>query len=296
MSIIQPILTSSQKDEIVAYINAYRAANQAPPMTWDDTIATYSQQWSYHLVLNNVFQHSGSTLYGENLAYFQGYGEDVMILMKKSIDAWYAEISAYDFNNPTFSSATGHFTCLVWVASKTVGMGISINTTTDSVDIVMNTAPPGNVMGEFQQNVLPTVSAPPIPIPVPTPTPFPTPTPAPSPVPAPVPVPVPVPTPIPVPVPLPAPIPIPTLPDIYVKIIAELNDILYSIQRRQNRNSLISALNRIVIELNASDLPSANGLIGYLYNIMYALQRRQPSSIITTMINYLISEIKGLAV
>lgn len=285
MSIIQPIFTSQQKDEIVGYINAYRTANQAPPMVWDDTIAAFSQKWSYHLVSSSAFEHSGTTLYGENLAYFQGYGEDVMLLIKKSIDAWYAEISSYDFKNPGFSSATGHFTCLVWVSSKTFGMGLSINTTTDAVDIVMNTNPPGNIIGQFEQNVLPVISTPPTPLPGPMPVPVPTP------IPVPVPTPIPVPTPTPTPTPTPVPTPETTL---YEHLISGLYGVLYAVQRKQNRTTIISALNRIVIEIHNSSLSGANILIGNLYNIMYAIQRRQPSAIIINMINLIISELKGL--
>lgn len=163
-NIHQPVLTSDQIVEITNYVNAYRAKNQAPPMRWDPTIAEFSQHWSYYLVSNNQFKHSGNRLYGENLAYFQGYGSDVMGLIKKSIDLWYEEIVLYDFKKPGFSHATGHFTCLVWKSSTHFAMGISINTATNAVDVTMNTSPPGNYAGEYEENVLPLV-----PIPVPSP-------------------------------------------------------------------------------------------------------------------------------
>ena len=73
--------------------------------------------------------HSGNPLYGENLAYFKGYGIDIMTLLKLSIDMWYKEHTLYDYTNPTFSTATGHFTCLVWKKSVKFGMGISISDT-----------------------------------------------------------------------------------------------------------------------------------------------------------------------
>ena len=169
-TIQQPVLTSDQITEITNYVNAYRAKNQAPPLAWDATIAQFSQQWAYYLVSNNEFKHSGNNLYGENLAYFQGYGSDVMGLMKKSIDLWYDEIKLYDFNNPGFSHGTGHFTCLVWKSSTKFAMGFSINTATNAVDITMNTSPPGNYIGQFQENVLPLAPTPILPR-VPTPKP-----------------------------------------------------------------------------------------------------------------------------
>lgn len=159
-TIQQPVLTSAHIAEITNYVNAYRAQNQAPPMTWDPTIAQFSQQWSYYLVSNNQFKHSGNNLYGENLAYFQGYGSDTMGLIKKSIDLWYDEIKLYDFKNPGFSHATGHFTCLVWKSSTKFAMGFSINTATNAVDVTMNTSPPGNYSGKYEENVLPLVPTP----------------------------------------------------------------------------------------------------------------------------------------
>lgn len=82
MPILQPVLTPEQITEITNYVNAYRTTNQAPPLAWDDTIHTASQGWSFNLVSNGIFVHSKNPLYGENLAYFQGYGTDVIYLIK----------------------------------------------------------------------------------------------------------------------------------------------------------------------------------------------------------------------
>ena len=84
MSITQPSLTPDQENEIALYINNYRAKHQAPPMVWDNTIYSFSQSWSLVLSSNNLFQHSGNQLYGENLEYFQGYCSDAMVLIKNT--------------------------------------------------------------------------------------------------------------------------------------------------------------------------------------------------------------------
>jgi hypothetical protein len=159
----QPPLTESQKIEITTYINQYRKVHQAPALIWDETITNYAQTWSNYLIANNLFQHSGSQLYGENLAYFKGYGSDTMTLIKLSIDLWYKEIAYYNFSKPGFSDETGHFTCLVWKNSKSFGIGIAI--LDDTVVVSFNSSPPGNVVGEFEQNVLPKVTDVPLPTP-----------------------------------------------------------------------------------------------------------------------------------
>jgi hypothetical protein len=169
MSIIQPFFTYDNIIDITNYVNMYRARNQAPPLQWDNSITSYSQNWSYYMVSSNIFQHSGTTHYGENISFFEGYGTDQIKLIKLAIDSWYNEIALYDFNNPGYSEATGHFTCLVWLASTTFGIGISINMNTGTAYICFNTYQPGNIINEFQQNVLPLIynpNIPPIPEPI----------------------------------------------------------------------------------------------------------------------------------
>ena len=163
MSIIQPFFTYDNIIDITNYVNMYRERNQAPPLQWDNSITSYSQNWSFYMTSNNLLQHSGTTYYGENISFFEGYGTDQIKLIKLAIDNWYNEIALYDFNNPGYSEATGHFTCLVWLSSTTFGIGISINMNTGAAYICFNTYPPGNITNEFEQNVLPLIYNPIIP-------------------------------------------------------------------------------------------------------------------------------------
>uniref|UniRef100_A0A6C0I3K8 SCP domain-containing protein n=1 Tax=viral metagenome TaxID=1070528 RepID=A0A6C0I3K8_9ZZZZ len=214
-TIVQPVLTPSQITDIVSYVNKFRANHQAPPMSWSPTIYGVSQQWSYYLIANNLFQHSNNSSYGENLAHLQGYGVHPVALIKKSIDLWYAEVSAYDFTKPGFSTATGHFTCLVWFNSTQFAIGLSINSATNAVNIVMNTSPPGNYLGQFQQNVLPLLN-------------YPSPGPTPS----------------PGPIPSPGPGPGPTTP------IADLYAVLQLINTNKRKSEIVAAINRIILKLS----------------------------------------------
>jgi len=210
MSISQPILSSQNISDITDYINMYRAIFQAPPLVFDENIKLFSQYWCYYMASNNIFKHSASPIYGENISYYEGYGTDTMKLLRLAVDGWYNENSLYDFSNPGFSDATGHFTCLVWLKSTSFGIGISINETTGQAYICFNTSPAGNVLGQFQENVLPKVGFPqPVPVPIPEPVPVPIPEPVPAPIPEPAPVPIPEPVPVPIPEPVPAPIPEP---------------------------------------------------------------------------------------
>lgn len=247
MSIVQPILTQDQKTQITNYINSYRNRNQAPPMAWDDTITTFSQQWSYTLDASNTFVHSHNPLYGENLAYFQGYGTDVITLLQKSIDNWYNEIALYDFNNPGFSEATGHFTALVWKSSTMFGMGISINPATSTAYVVLNTFPPGNVIGQFEQNVLPISGT----VPVTSHNPQ----------------------------PLPSTPEVPNIPVDLTTVINGIYNLIHQLKTNQSSAITVPTLNSVISELNSITTVNPN-VISSLYYIYYMIQSNQPKRLI----------------
>jgi hypothetical protein len=91
--------------------NALRAKHGVPPLSWSASLAKTAQAWADRC----MFEHSNAGL-GENLA--QGTGD---YSGANAVNDWYGEISAYDFNNPGFSDATGHFTQVVWKDTKKVG-------------------------------------------------------------------------------------------------------------------------------------------------------------------------------
>ena len=229
-SIVQPVLSISNQIEITNYINGLRAKHSAPPLLYDTTISAFTQDWSYKMTSNNNFAHSNNNLYGENIAYLQGYGTDPVTLIKKSISLWYNEVELYDFNNPGFSSATGHFTCLVWVASTKFGIGISINNATNEAYISFNTYPPGNVIGQFKQNVFPAIGTSVVPVPAPI-----------------VPSPAPLPTPI---VPMPT-VPIGTSkpPLDKNKLISQLYSVIYMIIKSQPKSAIMASINQIINDI-----------------------------------------------
>ena len=242
-SIVQPVLSISNQIEITNYINGLRAKHSAPPLLYDTTISAFTQDWSYKMTSNNNFAHSNNNLYGENIAYLQGYGTDPVTLIKKSISLWYNEVELYDFNNPGFSSATGHFTCLVWVASTKFGIGISINNATNEAYISFNTYPPGNVIGQFKQNVFPAIGTSVVPVPAPI-----VPSPAPI-VPSPAPI-VPSATPI-VPAPIVPNVPIGTSkpPLDKNKLISQLYSVIYMIIKSQPKSAIMASINQIINDI-----------------------------------------------
>jgi hypothetical protein len=302
MPIVQIALGAADKQTITDYINQYRSLHDSPPLTWDDQIASFADNWSSYLLKNNGFYHSNNKLYGENLAYFQGYNATPVELIKKSIDLWYAEISMYDFNASQYTSGTGHFTCLVWKASRLHGFGYSYNTTTKEVVISMNTSPPGNIIGQFKENVLPLKNSgvpepTPVPVPVPIPLPEPTPLPNPTPMPIPLPEPMPIPLPEPMPVPLPEPMPIP-LPDykllkrsIIEKLYGSINQIQQQYPRYIISNSLADIYNQIS-SIPDAELYSKPNILNALKNSISAIKYRYSPYVIIRVLNNVINELK----
>jgi len=93
-----------------------------------------------------VFKHSGGAT-GENLA--AGYAN-----ASASVDAWGLEREEYNWNNPGFSEATGHFTQLVWSNTTTVGCGRTScagENQTPGWYVVCEYFPPGNIEGDNNQ-------------------------------------------------------------------------------------------------------------------------------------------------
>lgn len=73
------------------------------------------------------------------------------------VDTWYNEISLYDYNSPGFSHETGHFTQLVWRDSSRIGIGYIqlAKNKQQTIFLVANYEPKGNVSTKFPENVFP---------------------------------------------------------------------------------------------------------------------------------------------
>jgi len=142
----------SEAQAILDAHNRHRAKHCAPPVAWSDEVAAVALAWATKLRdAGCAFEHSRGRKYGENL-FFMGPAGSARGAV--AVDDWYSEVSAYDHANPGFGMSTGHFTQVVWRGTSHVGCGTA---RCPGGDIwVCNYYPPGNVLGQFPQNVLPT--------------------------------------------------------------------------------------------------------------------------------------------
>ena len=132
---------------VLAEHNKKRALHKdTPALSWSNTLASYAQDYADNYDCSGTLTHSGGQ-YGENLAL--GYDGPA------AVDAWYNEISNYDFSNPGFSSNTGHFTQVVWKSTTQVGCGIKTCGGAWGDYVICSYDPAGNYEGEYADNVEP---------------------------------------------------------------------------------------------------------------------------------------------
>merc|ERR1712224_1134987 len=127
--------------------NEYRARHGAPPLKWSNEVAEGATNWAQYLAQECKMEHNRDDDYGENLGI--GYRD-----IEGSVNAWYNEESQYDYNNPGFSSATGHFTAMVWKSTTDLGCAVGVCSSGRKV-YVCQYSPPGNSRSRFPENVLP---------------------------------------------------------------------------------------------------------------------------------------------
>lgn len=130
--------------QILAEHNAKRALHGVDSLSWDDTLASYAQNYADQYDCSGSLKHSGGQ-YGENLAL--GY------TTTGSVDAWYSEGDNYDYGSGC--SVYDHFTQVVWKSTTKVGCGYKYCNSYWGTYIVCSYDPAGNFVGECDSEVLP---------------------------------------------------------------------------------------------------------------------------------------------
>ncbi|WP_066359870.1 CAP family protein [Herbidospora mongoliensis] len=149
-----PAFAETITDAALASHNTARAQYGARPLAWNPALLPATQTWANQC----RFQHSQPNgAYGENLYATTKVADDATIV-RDAVRAWMDEAKLYNYSNPGFSGATGHFTQVVW--KSTTNLAVAVGTCPAntifpraSKYVVARYTPPGNWLGQFPQNV-----------------------------------------------------------------------------------------------------------------------------------------------
>ncbi|GMT35263.1 hypothetical protein PFISCL1PPCAC_26560 [Pristionchus fissidentatus] len=161
------------KNEIIAHHNAIRSLHGSPPLEYDGYLEGEAQRWASMLgARSSCIAHDPNRRHGECLFYFGGLTlPNARTLAALTVQSFYLERNFYDYDNyrPVFFYRTGHFTQLVWRASRRIGVGVHIQlasgggapcrpfSPTYQLYVVIKYDPPGNVQSAYayRNNVSP---------------------------------------------------------------------------------------------------------------------------------------------
>ena len=106
--------------------NSLRAKHGAQPLKWSDECAASAQKQAdacqRSRKLFHGFCEGPSGGHGQN-----AYWHSASAKPEQAIQSWYDEVNkpGYDFKRHGFAKGTGHFTQVVWVDTRSVGMAVS---------------------------------------------------------------------------------------------------------------------------------------------------------------------------
>lgn len=147
--------------------NKFRESHNAPPLQWSSELTRDAQEWANRLASLDQFHHDPNLQakdQGENL-YYQSpperlcnYGESgpECLSCEHVVGAWYNEKNDYDYTTGEAKTPYApilHFTQIVWKATRALGMATAVGH--NKLFVVARYSPAGNIIGKFQENVLP---------------------------------------------------------------------------------------------------------------------------------------------
>ena len=130
-----------ERDMLAAH-NAVRARVGVAPLVWSKELESAARQWAEKLVSAGEFSHSPDSPYGQNLFEIRGRRASP----PQVVQNWSAEAKNHDAASNRCRGVCGHYTQIVWRATKQVGCAVAGNEQREVW--VCNYDPPGNVSGQ----------------------------------------------------------------------------------------------------------------------------------------------------
>ncbi|XP_055373036.1 uncharacterized protein LOC129606647 [Condylostylus longicornis] len=146
--------------DCLCWHNEYRARHGASALTVSPELCEHAQNWANHLASTNEFYYRSEKSLGQNLFCCPISALVTDLTGQEVASYWYSTVRRYNyFKEPSLLHTNvnaGHFTQIVWRRSKYFGVG-KATSRTGKIFVVAYYYPPGNVVGQFQDNVLPPI-------------------------------------------------------------------------------------------------------------------------------------------
>lgn len=144
-------------DEMAEEHNKLRSVHLAPPLMKNRNMSLQAKALAIQLAAEANLRHSDKASrpdQGENLAMgctSSGPG----ITAKDAAKEWYDEVCSHNFYNQAYQDKSGHFSQLVWNATRELGVGKATGTKfgMNCTFIVARYRPLGNIGSEFANDV-----------------------------------------------------------------------------------------------------------------------------------------------
>jgi uncharacterized protein YkwD len=135
--------------------NKFRPVHEVPELESLNRLKLSALNHARRISHSGTMNASGPSNTGVNLAMMGGNVnfQNCYNIGLNNFELWYKGKDKYDYKNGSFSMDTGSFTQVVWKQTHYIGCGVSIEN--NQAFGVCHYQPPGNVMSQFQENVLP---------------------------------------------------------------------------------------------------------------------------------------------
>jgi len=131
---------SSFVRQVLAAHNEVRARVGVGPLEWSAKLAAHAQEWADTLAARNQFVHRPNSRYGQNLLWSSRRESAGAV-----VGLWAAEARDYDYQSNRCRGVCGHYTQVVWSATREVGCAVAYGRGREVW--VCDYDPPGNFNG-----------------------------------------------------------------------------------------------------------------------------------------------------
>lgn len=147
------------EEECLKAHNEYRKLHGVDPLKLNRRMCKESKEWAKHLASKGQIEHRKHASYGENIYCYWSSNPGHTLTGKEPVENWYNEKSRHHFDQEPTDLRSGHFTQVIWKASRELGVGVEKNRN-GQIFVVASYWPAGNYIGSFINNVHPVVGSP----------------------------------------------------------------------------------------------------------------------------------------